>query len=198
MAHEPSERESAMIAAFAQTMRTVLDPLVDRIAQLEANRGPVEDKRTADEKYHELMAAIRGQSEDIAGLGLVEIVEGCTSDLGATDADGTQRGARFDAEVQYKPVVVNGKIVSKSGPPTVRNLLNYTLPEGHDRHQAQGGIVPNGMTMKEIGADHQEKLSDGYKQWLWESFWQADLRRFVGKQLPAHVRPQAPPVATTA
>jgi hypothetical protein len=188
-----SERETAMIEAFAQTMRTVLDPVISRLERLE--RGPATpDKKTADETMAEMMAAIRGQSEDVAKIGLVQVVDGCTSDLGVQDVDGQQHGATFDAELHFAPVVVNGKIIGKSGAPIVRNLLNYKLPAGHDRHLNAGGLVPNGMSMKELGMDHQEKLSDGYKQWLWETFWQADLRRFVGRQLPPHVRPQAPSV----
>jgi hypothetical protein len=182
-----------MVEAFAATMRTVLEPVLSRLERLE--KGPAApEKKTADETMAEMMAAIRGQSDDITKLGLVEVVEGCTSDLGVQDSDGKQRGSTFDAELHYAPVVVSGKLVGKSGAPVVRNLLKYTLPAGHDRHQNAGGLVPNGMSMKELGMDHQEKLADGYKQWLWETFWQADLRRFVGRQLPAHVRPQAPSV----
>jgi hypothetical protein len=188
-----SEREQAMMAAFANTMRTVMDPILTRIEQLEARAVPkAEEKLSPDEIYAKLMADIRGQSEDLAKIGLVEVVEGCTSDLGAPDKDGTMHGASFDAELQFKPLIVGGKVMGKTGVAVVKRFARYELPAGIDKHQRDGGLVPDGMTMQEIGANGTMRESDGYKQWVWETFLQADTRRFVGKALPAHVRPTAP------
>jgi hypothetical protein len=188
--HEPSEREAAMMAAFAQTMRTVMDPLLSRIEQLEAQKTPAVEKLTGDQIHAQMMKALRGQSEDIAGIGLVEVIENCVSDLGAPDSEGVMHGATFDAELQYTPVIVDGKIVGKRGAPVCKRIFNYRLPAGCDKHLAEGGIVPAGMTIATLEQIERGDVDrEGYAQWLAETFWQADLKRFVGKQLPAHVRP---------
>ncbi len=189
--HEPSERETAMANAFAATMRTVLDPLMARLEQLEAQKTPTVEKLSGDEIHARMMKALRGQSDQIAELGLVEVIEGCVSDLGAPDAEGNMRGATFDAELQYVPVIVDGKIVGKRGTPICKRIFNYKLPEGYDKHLAEGGVVPAGMTIVTLEAIERGEgdTREGYGQWLAETFWHADLKRFVGKQLPQHVRP---------
>jgi hypothetical protein len=197
--HEPSEREAAMMAAFAQTMRTVMDPLLSRLEQLEAQKTPAVEKLTGDQIHAQMMKALRGQSDTLAEIGLVEMVENCVSDLGATDAEGNVRGATFDAELQYVPVIVDGKIVGKRGAPVCKRIFNYRLPIGFDKHLAEGGIVPAGMTIATLEQVERGDVDrEGYAQWLAETFWQADLKRFVGKQLPAHVRPAAAPVQVAA
>jgi hypothetical protein len=191
-----TEREQSMIQAFAQSMRTILDPLLTRIEQLEARgtvAAPVITERvSADETYAKMMSELRGQNEEIAKLGLVEVVTGCMSDLGATTATGESVGATFDAELHHKPFSVGGKITGKVPGvlPIVKSLLHYTEPVGHDVHQAQGGLVPDGLTIQEQGPGGP-RLSSTYVQWKWETFWQADIRRFVGKPLPAHIRADA-------
>jgi hypothetical protein len=188
--NEPSERELAMMNAFAQSMRTTLEPLVSKIAELEARVNPPPPaKLSADEVHAKLMSTLRGQLDEVREIGLVEVVECCTSDLGAPDGAGVMRGATFDVEVHYKPVLIDGKIVGKSGTGTVKTLINYRYPDGFDRHIKDGGVVPEGMEIHDQSKEGAERA--GYGQWLAETFWQADLKRFCGRALPPHVRPPA-------
>lgn len=88
-------------------------------------------------------------------------IEGCRSE---------DTGATFNART------VSGKVV---------NLDAYTLPAGLDKHVSEGGLVPEGMVITNEGDDW------AYRQWVWTTFWQADLRRFIGKPLPPSARPRA-------
>ena len=176
-----TERERAMMAAFAETMRTVMTPMVEAMQRVGA---PPEKPRakTPDELHAQLMGELRGQTVDPIALGLVDVVEGCTSDVS---------GASFDAEVNFPIATIDGKVAGKlPGPGRVVKLLNYKEPEGIRVHTRDGGLVPDGMVMTENYGNGPE-MADGYKQWVWENFWQADLRRFVGKPLPAHIRADA-------
>jgi hypothetical protein len=178
-ADKPTDRELALMQAFASTMRTMMDPIADRLTALEQGK-PAPKATSPDEVHAQMMRELRGKTVDPIAIGLVEVVEHCTSDSGAT----------FDAECQYTPVHVDGKLAGKTGAPVVKCLLNYTWPVGHDVHQQDGGLVPNGMAMVEDG-----KPSPTYRQWLWETYLQADTRRFVGKPLPRWVLPEPAPVA---
>ncbi len=162
-----SERERALMAAFAETMRTLMP-------------GASTQRALSPEELHaKLMADLRGKHIDPKALGLIDVVEGCTSDF---------TGATFDAEITWPAATIDGKIVGRlPGDGTVTALRNYKEPAGVDKHTADGGLVPNGMKITE-NYGQGEEIADGYKQWRWESFWQADLRRFVGKSLPPHVR----------
>lgn len=134
-----------------------------------------------DELAAKLMAEIRGQRDDVAKLGLVEVVLGCKSDF--TDAT-------FDAEIHYETVTSGGKIIGKRpGPGKVVSLLHYKEPPAASIRTEDGGAVP--MDMTEIGANGASVPSLSYGQWKWESYWQADIRRFVGRPLPEHVKREA-------
>lgn len=176
--------------AIGTVLNRVLTPLLDRLERLEARSSGApannEPPLTADETMAKLMAALRGQQEGLDALGLVEIVEGCTSDIS---------GATFDAEVQYPVVKHMGKIVGKlENKGVVKVMRNYAWPAGIDKHVADGGVVPDGMTMHELGPSGTQE-TDAFRQWKYETFAKADNRRFVGKPLPAHVRPRVDAVA---
>jgi hypothetical protein len=198
--HEPSDRELAMMNAFAASMRTVMDPLFTELAELRAKIAPAApEAMTADQVHAKMMAALRGQGSDVAAIGLVEVITDCTSDLGAPDKDGTMHGATFDAEVHYKPVLIDAKVVGKTGVPVVKNLLNYRLPAGVERHVKSGGLVPDGMQIEDLSKIASGEVDRaGMGQWLAETFYIADLKRFVGRTLPPHVRPSRAPVAAPA
>jgi hypothetical protein len=174
MSEKITERESALIAAFSDSMRTMMAPVLDRLVSLEQGK-PAPKPSSPDEAHAQMMRELRGKTVDPIALGLVEVVEHCTSDSGAT----------FDAECHYTPVHVDGRLAGKTGTPIVKQLLNYTWPVGHDVHQRDGGLVPDGMAMIE-----DSKPSPTYRQWLWETYLQADTRRFVGKALPRWARPE--------
>jgi hypothetical protein len=188
---DPTEREIAMMQTFAQTMRTIIDPLVAKIEALEAAKLPKVERRTGDEIHAEMMKALRGQSDATAELGLVEMIEGCMSDGGAADREGVLHGATFDAETHFKPVLVDGKLVGKMGTAVCKTIRNYMLPTGYDAHLADGGLVPSGMKIVPLDqlSSGEGDVREGYGQWLAETFWMADLKRFVGRPIPAHVRP---------
>jgi len=68
----------------------------------------------------------------------------------------------------------------------VFRLDAYTFPDGVDRHMPDGR-VPDGLQIH----DKNGQPTIVYKQWRWENFWQADLRRFIGKKLPKYARVEA-------
>lgn len=172
--------------ALGSVLNRVLSPLMDRLERLEARSAaanpPAAPPASADEQMAKLMAAMRGQQEGLEEFGLVEVVEGCTSDVS---------GATFDAEVQYPVIKHMGKIVGKGPKGIVKVMRNYAWPAGIDKHVAEGGVVPDGMTMNELGPGGQQE-TDAFRQWKYETFAKADNQRFVGKPLPAHVRPPTP------
>lgn len=186
MSKEHQEAET-----LAALLTRVLGPILDRLEKLESASKPnVPDVPagvdTADEHHYKLMAALRGQDQGLERFKLVEVVEGCLSDTGAT----------FDAEVHYPPLRKEGKIVGRD--PTkglVKVLLNYQWPDGIDRHVRDGGVVPDGMEMKEVSGLWIGQETDAYRQWKWDEFMKADNKRYVGKPLPGHIRrvqPTAP------
>lgn len=176
--------------ALASVLARVLNPIVERLERLEAVVAPKEDGATSpDELHFKLMASLRGQDQEIESIGLVEIVHGCMSDTGAT----------FDAEVHYPPLKRGGRVVGKDPKkPIVKVLLNYTWPEGIDKHVADGGLVPDGMDMKELSGMWVGQETDNYRQWKYDEFTKADARRYVGKPLPSNIRRVTPPVAPVA
>jgi hypothetical protein len=116
---------------------------------------------------------------EMRGIGIpdppTEIVPGCTSIL---RTNGSKSGATFDARC------VRG---------VVCQLLDYKLPEGHDKHLSFGGLVPNGMEMyqpQQISGDGDRQRTPRYDQWLY-TFWREDLKMYVGHPLPAHSDPRA-------
>jgi hypothetical protein len=172
---DPTTVAMEMLAATNQAL----------LAELKAMReGPakvVEPVMTPDELAAKLMADIRGQSDDVARFGLVEVVFNCKSDF--TDAT-------FDAEVHHDTVTSGGKILGRRpGPGRVVKLINYTEPPEASVRVTDGGKVP--MDMHELGVSGTSQPSLQYGQWKWENYWQADLKRFIGRPLPNHVRMEA-------
>jgi hypothetical protein len=166
--------------ALASVLSRILTPLVERIERLEG--GKPQQQMSPDELHAKLMSELRGTNQDLEAFGLVEVVDGCRSDTGAT----------FDAEIQYPPLRINGRIVGKDDKkPTVRVLRNYAWPVGLDKHTSEGGLVPDGMTMTELGPGGQQE-SDAFRQWKYDEFYKADAKRLIGKPLPAHMRQSAP------
>jgi hypothetical protein len=164
---------------LADVLTRLLTPIVDRLERLESKASPAASPPlSADETMAKLMAELRGQQADIDSFGLVEVVEGCTSDIS---------GATFDAEIHYPVVRHMGRIVGKvADKGVVKVMRNYAWPVGIDKHVPEG-VVPEGMTMFELGPQGQRE-TDSYRDWKYKTFAMADNRRFVGKALPAHVR----------
>ena len=176
-----SEKDTAdLIARALQPFAKVLDALVSRLEKLEAPK-PGDKKLTPDEMLAEMMGELRGTNQDLSEFGLIDVVDGCVSDSGAT----------FDAEVQYSPVKIKGRVVGKDPKGVVKVLRNYAWPAGIDKHAADGGVVPDGMTMMEQGPGGMQE-TDAYRQWKYDEFYKADARRYIGKPLPSHVRRNAP------
>jgi hypothetical protein len=76
----------------------------------------------------------------------------------------------------------------------VVRIRDYQYPDGVDHHISEGGLVPNGMQMKNAGGTDLAT----FKQWKWETFYQQDLRAWIGKPLPVYVRADADATATVA
>jgi len=94
-----------------------------------------------------------------------------------------EMGATFRAQVNKQGVVVA--------------LLDYREPPESMKHEDEGGHVPNGSPIYED--EGAKRLAVHFKQWRYETYWQADLRMFVGKKLStrAHliVKPETPAVS---
>jgi hypothetical protein len=91
----------------------------------------------------------------------VTLVEGCIAPSGAT----------FTAEIQRNIVVT---------------LQDYRHPDGVETCVDDGGLVPNGFQIRDLTSGLATPM---YKQWLYETFLQPDIRAIVGKPLPRHMRP---------
>jgi hypothetical protein len=96
------------------------------------------------------------------------------------DDDGT--GATFDAIVAPSSTFPQGRCV---------RLENYKHPADLDARVSALGLP----TRKDDAGRYTEATT---KQWMYVTFWQADLRRFVGKPLPAHIIVKAEPALAPA
>lgn len=144
-------------------------------AYVAAHEPPKPEDMTADGQFHRWVDNMKGHDRPATPMRKVA----CKSPTGAT----------FVAVVADSRTHPGGRVI---------NLEQYRHPEGVDRYQADGGLVPDGFPM--AGGDGKAS-SSLYKQWRWESFYQADLRSFVGKPLPPHViveEPKAPELSARA
>jgi hypothetical protein len=89
----------------------------------------------------------------------------------------------------------------------VFDLAFVRLPEGADRQQKDGGIIPDGLQVYERpqahrpqldaeGNDHsvvpfdQSEFTMAYRQYIRENFTLQDRRQYVGKPMPEHLKPK--------
>ncbi len=97
-----------------------------------------------------------------------------------------ETGATFDANINASRTFANGRVVG---------LGNYRHPPSAYIHQAQGGRVPDGLQIFSNAASsvrpgeepRKGELTPYFLQWRYEEFWKADLRRYNGKELHAHL-----------
>jgi hypothetical protein len=137
--------------------------LTNAVKAAVAAQAPAEGARatmTSEERFHAQVDEVR----TVPGPAIrVDMVEGCVSHV---------TGSTFSAEIQH------GRVV---------NLLDYRHPAGIDKHENEGGVIPNGFPiLKTDGQPTKE-----YKQHVWETYLQTDLRTFVGKPLPGYVKAPA-------
>lgn len=91
------------------------------------------------------------------------------------------------AEAEPEPVTCVSPITGSSFRARIRadgrvlELLEYAYPDGIDKHESDGGRVPNGSPIYNANG----KFEAHYLQWRWSEFWYADLRAWVGKKLPS-------------
>jgi hypothetical protein len=76
--------------------------------------------------------------------------------------------ASFTAIIAKSKTFPGGRVI---------DLRDYTYPEGHEVHVAEGGIVPDGLTIRRPDGQPTKE----YKHWKWTNFYQMDLRRYVGQ-----------------
>lgn len=119
-------------------------------------KAPTEDTRTPDQRFQQSVAELRQPAAQLP----TETIKDCKS---------PNTGAVFDM------FVCNG---------VCTEIPNYRKPEGHDKHQAEGGLIPNGLQLE----DPNGKPHPSYLQHCYEAFWQADIRFFVGKPVPPYMR----------
>jgi hypothetical protein len=90
-----------------------------------------------------------------------------------------ETGATFTAIVVASRPYPEGRVCRIDG---------YAHPDGIDRHVKDGGLVPDGIELRNR-ANGEE--SQDLKNWRWRTFWQADLLRYIGRPLPVWVRKDA-------
>ena len=134
-----------------------LTALTEKVASLTPKPA---ERIDGDELQRRILAELRGVGRPAPKM---EHLIGCKSEL---------TGATFDVEIQ------GGKVTC---------LPNYTLPAGHDKHIADGGLVPDGIELVLKGDNYT------YRVWLKDTFWIVDLKTFVGKPpLPSLLRSAQP------
>jgi hypothetical protein len=89
-------------------------------------------------------------------------------------------GSKFTAVVCASRTFPNGRVVK---------LENYRYATGSDTNEREGGLVPNGITVKNKSGTPTTE----WHQWRWENFWKADLCHYVGNELPVMARVDATP-----
>lgn len=90
-------------------------------------------------------------------------------DVRSVKCQSTETGATFTAIVTPSRKYPEGRVVS---------LEDYRQPEDAAEK------LPEGMRQK----NPDGTWNMAAKQWLFQNYWQADLIRYVGKPLPAHVQ----------
>ena len=97
-----------------------------------------------------------------------------------------ETGATATAHVVEGKTLKNGRITQ---------LIGYAHPSEAYLHQNEGGHVPDGFPIWKDGSARtitegkEPEIGDldpAFKQWRWEQYYQADLRRCIGKELHAH------------
>lgn len=126
-----------------------------------------------------IISALKGSSssselaprpEDEAQASMIRKLQGLDRALPPTRRErrkGRETGATFVALIVPNSVFPKGR---------VERIDDYTHPEGVDRHVQEGGLVPDGMSIRHPNTG---TLQPKYKQWLYEAFLLGDLRRFV-------------------
>lgn len=87
-----------------------------------------------------------------------------------------ETGATFEA------YVLESRNTTKFPHGRIVGLRGYTRPKGFDVYDRDGGLVPNDMQMMANGLQ-----TPPYKHWLWTTFYQTDLRRYVQRPIVAHL-----------
>lgn len=138
----------------ASTLADLIAAAVDRrVAEIMTAKGP-------DERIADAMAAQRGQNMPAPHEALVDCVSPIT-------------GATFTARMLMP---------RRPGAPwRVVELLDYTRPEGWDRLQQDGGLVPNGVELKN---EVTGKPSQKFMLSVHRDYYVKDNQQLLGKPLP--------------
>lgn len=97
-----------------------------------------------------------------------------------------ETGATARAHVVESRKFPNGRVVY---------LTDYRHPKEAYVYDSQGGKVPDGFPMwagnyptnlPEGEEPAQGTFNIGYLQWRWTNFYQADIRRYVGREIQPH------------
>lgn len=136
-------------------------------AALEVVRGPV--PQTDQERFDQFSESLRTPA---APSEITEQMVPCISPTGAT----------FTARVVKSRTYPQGRVVQ---------LDDYRQPEGFDVPARSGGLYPGEVEQifaSNAGSQERKDYSVQFKKWSWETYWREDLRAFVGKPLPLHIR----------
>lgn len=92
-------------------------------------------------------------------------------------------GAKFTAVVCTSKAYPAGRVLS---------LKDYEYPVGSDVHVTEGGLVPEGLAIKNKAGEGTKE----WKQWRWINHYQQDLKTYVGRDA-AWLRKMADTASTT-
>jgi hypothetical protein len=203
------ERELAMIKAFGETMRAVIDPLLARLEKIEArpDMSP-EDRRVLATLTATIADNTRPLSSDEAFRRQVELATGRVPPPRFQPEEPRKIACRsletlatFRAHVQQKQVAVRPD--SRSALETITGvewriveLIDYTEPEFSDWPLEIKALVPSmgfppdsieipmSKQVKGVPLDNDElktvKQDFTRRHFFWQNFYQKDIRRYVG------------------
>lgn len=148
-----------------------------------------------DEQFQAALsaAASGGASAALAALGIKasESTPQTPNEMFAAQLKNQRQSSDPPIKVQMTPDCVSqltgAKFTAHSSHGTIFAIPDYVYPPGIETHTPEGGLVPDRMAIKDTHGQYTAE----YKQWRWESFWQIDLKAYVGKPLPAYLNKAA-------
>lgn len=150
------EMKDLVGSIVGETLAKVLPPLLGALKAPEA-----ETAETPEESRKKLIAELKGLNRPLPP---------CRRERRRS----LETKATFIALIVPNSFFPNGR---------VEKLEEYTHPEGSDVHESDGGLVPDGMSIKHPNTG---VLQPKFKQWRYERYMLEDSRRFVRDDRSPH------------
>lgn len=99
---------------------------------------------------------------------------------------GKDRPATPDVAIRVKSPETGSSFTAVVQGGRVIRLDDYSYPQGVETHTTEGGLVPHGLGIHLVSPNggYSGQFTVEYKQWRYETFWKADLHKFIGHPLP--------------